>query len=81
MNSKENQEARNANERKNSEKIKFFEDNFNQIVDRERDLRFALSEVEIKKDPFLVLKHDLFSVSRGHLFRSVYRAWQTCPKT
>jgi len=56
MNSKDNQEAYTANEHDVSPKVKFFQENFSRIVELEKNLRFVLSETEIKKNPFLVLK-------------------------
>lgn len=52
MNSKENQETKAASQYK----FKFLTENYTSIINLEKDLRFALSEDEIKKDPFLVLK-------------------------
>jgi len=56
MNSKDNQERKNASEQDVSPKMKFFQENFSGIVELEKNLRFLLSETEIKKSPFLVLK-------------------------
>ena len=56
MNSKDNQERKNASEQDVSPKMKFFQENFSRIVELEKNLRFVLSETEIKRSPFLVLK-------------------------
>lgn len=37
-------------------KLHFFLQNFKQILELEKSLRFVLSEQEIKKDPYMVLK-------------------------
>lgn len=39
-----------------SKRMQFFLENFIQIIELEKNLRFVISETEIKRNPYLVLK-------------------------